>query len=443
MNIAIIGTGNVGLITGACLAHVGNHVICHDINLKKINNLKNGIIDIYDPGLDKLVSQNLDINLFFSNNIKKTVESANIIFLTVGTPMNLDGSTNMDFIYSAANKIGAYIDSKKLIVTKSTIPVGETYKIKNIIDGKIKDRGKEICIDIANNPEFLKEGKGVDDFMSPDRIIVGVDDSSVQKTFINLYRPFSINHEKLIFMDIKSSELTKYVANAMLATKISFMNEMSILAENVGADINEVRRGIGSDNRIGYSYIYPSIGYGGSCFKKDLNSMIDFSNKINHDLSIIKSVEKTNLRQKKYFLNKILQRFNNGESMKNKIFSIWGLSFKPGTNDIRGAVSIYIINHIIKNKGIVHLYDPKAMDNIKEIFQGNGSVVFFEDKYKASKSADALILLTEWPEFRSPDFQLLKEKLNSAIIFDGRNQFDRYQMKKLGFEYHQIGAQTL
>ena len=443
MNIAIIGTGNVGLITGACLAQVGNHIICHDIDLKKIDSLKKGKIDIYDSGLDKLVLQNLDSNLFFSNNIKKTVESSDIIFLTVGTPMNSDGSTNMDYIYAAANDLGTYIDSKKLIVTKSTIPVGETHKIRDIIDLKIKDRNKNISFDVANNPEFLKEGRGVDDFMSPDRIIVGVDDKSLEKIFIDLYRPFSVNHEKLIFMDIKSSELTKYVSNAMLATKISFMNEMSILAESLGADINNVRKGVGSDSRIGYSYIYPSIGYGGSCFKKDLNSMINFSKKHNFDLNIIKSVEKTNEYQKEYFLNKILQRFNNGKAIKNKVFTIWGLSFKPGTNDVRGAVSIYIINQILSNGGIINLYDPKAMDNIKKIFSDNKSINYFKDKYKAVDSADALILLTEWPEFRSPDFNLLKQKLNNTLVFDGRNQYDKFYMKSLGFEYYQIGVESL
>jgi len=443
MNIAIIGTGNVGLITGACLAQVGNHVICYDIDLKKIDSLKEGNIDIYDSGLDKLVLQNLDSNLFFSNNIKKTVESSDIIFLTVGTPMNSDGSTNMDYIYAAANDLGTYIDSKKLIITKSTIPVGETHEIKDIIDSKIKGMGKKISFDIANNPEFLKEGRGVDDFMSPDRIIVGVDDKSLEKIFTDLYRPFSINHEKLIFMDIKSSELTKYASNAMLATKISFMNEMSILAESLGADINNVRRGIGSDSRIGYSYIYPSIGYGGSCFKKDLNSMINFSKKHNFDLNIIKSVEKTNKYQKEYFLNKILQRFNAGKAIKNKVFTIWGLSFKPGTNDVRGAVSIYIINQILTNGGILNLYDPKAIDDIKEIFKNNKSINYFNDKYKAVDSSDALILLTEWPEFRSPDFNLLKQKLNNALVFDGRNQYDKFHMKSLGFEYHQIGVENL
>ena len=443
MNIAIIGTGNVGLITGACLAHVGNSVMCYDVNKKKIDNLKDGKIDLYEPGLDKIVLQNLDSNLFFTNSIKNTIENSDIIFLTVGTPMNSDGSTNMDYIYSAAKDIGVHINSKKIIVTKSTIPIGETYKIKNIITSIIKDRDVEINFDVANNPEFLKEGKGVSDFMSPDRIVVGVDNELVKKIFVDLYRPFSINHEKLIFMDINSSELTKYVSNAMLATKISFINEISILAETLGADINDVRKGIGSDSRIGYSYIYPSIGYGGSCFKKDLNSMINFSQKHNLDLKIIKSVEETNQYQKQYFLDKILQRFGGGKTMKNKVFTIWGLSFKPGTSDVRGAVSIYIINQILKHKGIVNLYDPKAINNIKEIFKDTESVNYFNDKYEAVNSSDALILLTEWPEFRSPNFNLMKEKLNNDLIFDGRNQYDKLYMKSLGFEYYQIGVKKI
>ena len=443
MNIAIIGTGNVGLITGACLSDVGNKVFCFDIDSEKIENLKNGNVQIYESGLNRLVNKNLNVNLFFSHNLESVVSDSDIIFLTVGTPMNQSGGTNMDCIYNAAMQIGSCINNKKLIITKSTIPVGETYNIRKIISKEINKRKVDIKFDVANNPEFLKEGKGINDFMSPDRIVVGIDDGELKSLFINLYRPFSVNHEKLIFMDIKSSELTKYAANAMLATRISFINELSILAEKTGADINSIRRGIGSDRRIGYNYIYPSVGYGGSCFEKDLNSMIYVSKKFNCNLGIIKSVEDANLNQRDYFINKIIRKFDNGDSIRGKTFTIWGLSFKPGTSDVRGSVSIYIINKIIEMEGKLHLYDPKASDNIKNIFKKQDRINYFNDKYEATKSSDALILLTEWPEFRSPDFSILKRNLNKPLIFDGRNQYDKYMINSLGFEYHQIGVPLL
>ena len=441
MNIAIIGSGNVGLITGACFADVGNKVICYDIDADKIQKFNDGKIDIYESGLNRLINKNLNSSLFFSEDINHTVRQSDIIFLTVGTPMGKSGETNMEYMYSAAKDVGSSLKSSKLIVTKSTIPVGETYKVKQIIQKHII--GNNVEFNIANNPEFLKEGKGISDFMSPDRIVVGIDNPELMEVFSNLYRPFSVNHEKLIFMDILSSELTKYAANAMLATRISFMNELSILAEKSGADINNVRKGIGSDERIGYDYIYPSVGYGGSCFTKDLNSIIDFSEKLNCDLKIIKSVEKANLKQRDYFLNKIIRRFGGEGAIKGKVFSIWGLSFKPGTNDIRGAISIYIIDEILRLGGSLNLYDPKASENIKNLFNDTEDITFFDDKYEAVKCAEALILLTEWPEFRSPDFNLLKTNLKQPLIFDGKNQFDKYHMKDIGFEYHQIGVPLL
>ena len=441
MNIAIIGSGNVGLITGACFADVGNKVICYDIDVDKIKKFNDGEIDIYESGLNRLINKNLNSSLFFSEDINHTVRQSDIIFLTVGTPMGKSGETNMEYMYSAAKDVGSSLKSSKLIVTKSTIPVGETYKVKQIIQKHII--GNNVEFNIANNPEFLKEGKGISDFMSPDRIVVGIDNPELMEVFSNLYRPFSVNHEKLIFMDILSSELTKYAANAMLATRISFMNELSILAEKSGADINNVRKGIGSDERIGYDYIYPSVGYGGSCFTKDLNSIIDFSEKLNCDLKIIKSVEKANLKQRDYFLNKIIRRFGGEGAIKGKVFSIWGLSFKPGTNDIRGAISIYIIDEILRLGGSLNLYDPKASENIKNLFNDTEDITFFDDKYEAVKCAEALILLTEWPEFRSPDFNLLKTNLKQPLIFDGKNQFDKYHMKDIGFEYHQIGVPLL
>tara|TARA_Y100000996_G_scaffold290317_1_gene229397 strand:+ start:555 stop:1880 length:1326 start_codon:yes stop_codon:yes gene_type:complete len=441
MNIGIIGAGNVGLITGACFADVGNNVFCYDIDLEKVKNLNKGIVDIYEVGLDSLVNKNLNSSLFFENNISRIMSKCDIVFLTVGTPMSDSGETNMDYIYKASDLIGDNINDRKIIITKSTVPVGQTHEIQKRIQRKINNRKVNVEFEIANNPEFLKEGKGISDFMSPDRVIVGIDNDNLKNVFESLYRPFSVNHEKLIFMDVLSSELTKYTSNAMLATKISFMNEISILAEKAGADINNVRKGIGSDQRIGYSYIYPSVGYGGSCFKKDLNSMIDFSDKLGHSLEIIRAVEKVNLNQRDYFLNKIIDEFKN--KISGRKFAVWGLSFKPGTNDVRESVSIYLISKILSLSGKLNLYDPKANNNIKNLFYEADSLNYFDDKYKATESADALILLTEWPEFRSPDFNLLKNNLNNPIIFDGRNQFNKNDMRKRGFKYFQIGVPVI
>ena len=441
MNIGIIGAGNVGLITGACFADVGNNVFCYDIDLEKIKNLNKGIVDIYEVGLDSLVNKNLNSSLFFENNISRIMSKCDIVFLTVGTPMSDSGETNMDYIYKASDLIGDNINDRKIIITKSTVPVGQTHEIQKRIQRKINNRKVNVEFEIANNPEFLKEGKGISDFMSPDRVIVGIDNDNLKNVFESLYRPFSVNHEKLIFMDVLSSELTKYTSNAMLATKISFMNEISILAEKAGADINNIRKGIGSDQRIGYSYIYPSVGYGGSCFKKDLNSMIDFSDKLGHSLEIIRAVEKVNLNQRDYFLNKIIDEFKN--KISGRKFAVWGLSFKPGTNDVRESVSIYLISKILSLSGKLNLYDPKANNNIKNLFYEADSLNYFDDKYKATESADALILLTEWPEFRSPDFNLLKNNLNNPIIFDGRNQFNKNDMRKRGFKYFQIGVPVI
>ena len=440
MNIGIIGSGNVGLITGACFADVGNSVFCYDIDLDKIKNLNEGIVDIYEVGLARLINKNLNSSIFFENHIDGLMSKCDIIFLTVGTPMSDSGETNMDYIYKAAELIGEKINDKKIIITKSTIPVGQTHEIKKIIQKKIDNRKVSVEFEIANNPEFLKEGKGISDFMSPDRIIIGIDNDNLKNTFESLYRPFSVNHEKLIFMDVLSSELTKYAANAMLATKISFMNEISILAEKAGADINNIRKGIGSDQRIGYNYIYPSVGYGGSCFKKDLNSMVKFSEKLNHSLDIVKAVEKVNLNQKKYFISKIVNEFEDKGKIAGKKFAVWGLSFKPGTNDVRESVSIYLINKILSLNGKLNVYDPKANKNIHDIFIDTEGLNYFDDKYQATESADALILLTEWPEFRSPDFNLLIKNLKNPIVFDGRNQFNKYDMKKKGFKYFQIGV---
>ena len=441
MKITILGTGYVGLVTGACFANVGNNVVCCDIDENKIDLLNQNKIPIYEPGLSKVINNGLNAkSITFTSNTKEAIEKSDIIFIAVGTPMHDDGSSNLEFIYAAARDIGQYINNKKIIITKSTIPVGTTFKLKKIIQSEINDRKEEIDFDIANNPEFLKEGKAINDFNSPDRIIVGLENEGIKHIFKDLYKPFSLNHQKLIFMDIASSELTKYASNAMLATKISFINEMAIIADNVGADINMVRNGIGSDQRIGYSFIYPSVGYGGSCFPKDIKSLIHFSNEQGYSPEILKSVDIVNKRQKKYFFKKVIERF---KDLNNMQFAIWGLSFKPGTDDMRESASIYIVKELLKLGASVKVYDPKAMDNAKNnYFSALKNIEYCADKYDVLNKSEALILLTEWPEFRSPDFEILKNKLTSPILFDGRNQFDANVMCHLGFEYYQIGKDT-
>ena len=438
MNITIIGSGYVGLVTGACFSQMGNHVICVDSDIDKINKLNNGESIIYEENLDKKISDSIKSKCInFTSDIEHAVKSSDIIFIAVGTPIKNDGSCNLDNVYKVADDIGRYINQDKIIVVKSTVPVGTTFKIeKKIIDG-IKKRNKNLSFSIAHNPEFLKQGKAVNDFMSPDRIVVGLEENDLKSVFKELYKPFSINHEKLIFMDILSSELTKYAANAMLSTKISFINEMSIIADIYGADINKIRIGVGSDSRIGYNYIYPSIGYGGSCLSKDIDSLINSVNQKGYNPEILNAVQNVNLAQRKYFLDKIVRKFKG--DLKHRQLTIWGLSYKPGTDDMRDAASVYIVNKLIKFGAIVNVYDPKSIDNAKYIyFKDLNNVIYSRDKYKALENSDALILLTEWPEFRSPDFEILKSKLKSLIIFDGKNQYDEEKIKNLGFEYYKI-----
>ncbi len=437
MNITIFGAGYVGLVTGACFTQMGNNVQCVDIDDEKINNLNLGKLPFYESGLEKII-RDYKKNIKFTRDVKNSIIDSDIIFIAVGTPTKEDGSSNLDYVFSVAESIGEYIDTHKIIITKSTIPVGTTNKVKKIIQKRIKKRQIEIDFDIANNPEFLKEGKAIQDFMYPDRIIVGLDNEKLKDIFKVLYKPFSMNHEKLIFMDIPSSELTKYAANAMLATKISFINEMAIMAENLGADINMVRKGIGSDSRIGYSFIYPSVGYGGSCFPKDISSLISFSEEKDYRPNILSSVQEVNKNQKEYFFNKIIKRFSN--DLNGKEFGVWGLSFKPGTDDMRKSPSIYIINKIIELGGTVKVYDPKAMQIAKKYYlKGLEGVCYCDDKYEVLNNSNGLILVTEWPEFRSPDFRIIKDKLKIPIIFDGRNQYDAEELEQNGFEYYQIG----
>ena len=442
MKIGIIGSGYVGLVTGSCFAEFGNSVICADIDENKIDSIKSGNIPIYEPGLKKLINENLiKKTILFTTDIKKTIQNSDVIFITVGTPMKKDGSACLKAIYKVAEDIGRFINAYKIIITKSTIPVGTTLKIDTIIKNTIIKNKLLIDFDIANNPEFLKEGKAVNDFMYPDRIIIGLENEKIKKQFSKIYKPFSMNHQKLIFMDIVSSELTKYASNAMLATKISFINEMAIIAENFGADINNIRLGIGSDTRIGYSFIYPSVGYGGSCFPKDINAIIDSSSKNGYNPVILNAVNTVNTNQRKYFYKKIISVLNKEyNKISDKSIGIWGLSFKPGTDDMRESASIYIIDKLSKLNLNIKVYDPKAMDNAKNVyFKEYRNIEYCTNKNDVLDKSIALVLLTEWPEFRSLDLNLLNKKLIKPIFFDGRNQFKKTDMEEQQIKYYCIG----
>ena len=439
MNIAVVGTGYVGLVTGTCFSEMGNNVICVDIDKEKIENLKKGIIPIYEPGLEPMVLDNYKKgNLHFTTDIKEALEKSDVVFIAVGTPMSEDGSADLQYVLAVAKDIGKYMTHYMVVVDKSTVPVGTADKVKEVIKNELEKRGVDIDFDVVSNPEFLKEGAAIADFMKPDRVVIGAENEKAMNIMKELYRPFTMNYERFIGMDVRSAELTKYAANAMLATKISFMNEMSQIAEKVGADINMVRHGIGSDSRIGYSFIYPGCGYGGSCFPKDVNALNKIALDAGYEPKIIPAVEEVNKAQKLVLVRKIVDRF--GEDLKGKTFAIWGLSFKPETDDMREAPSIIIIKELIKKGAKIKAYDPEAMKDAKEFWLKDVEVEYAPNKYDALNDADALVLVTEWKEFRSPDFEEMKKRLKNPIIFDGRNQYKKDKMKKLGFEYYQIGV---
>jgi UDPglucose 6-dehydrogenase len=437
MNIAVVGAGYVGLVSGTCFAEMGNDVICVDIDQTKIDNLNNGIIPIYEPGLKELIYANVSKTLFFSTDIKNAIKKSDIIFIAVGTPMDIEGNADLSAVFNVAKTIGNTIDSYKIIVSKSTVPVGSTFKIKEIIQSKLIETNSKIEFDVVSNPEFLKEGAAINDFMKPDRIVIGAENEAVFTMMKRLYSPFFRTHDRFITMDIHSSEMTKYAANAMLATKISFINEMANICEKVGADINNVRLGIGSDKRIGYDFIYPGVGYGGTCFPKDISALINLSEKNGYNSKIISAVKEVNQNQKKIFLHKIIKRF--GEDLSGLVFAVWGLSFKPETDDMRESPAIYIVNELISRGAKIKAYDPKAMNAAKETYLKNATIFYGENKYEVVKDADALILLTEWKEFRSPDFKKINKLMNTSIVFDARNQYIKFNLDKLGFEYFQIG----
>jgi len=440
MKLSMVGTGYVGLVTGTCFAEMGNNVICVDIDENKIEKLKQGIIPIYEPGLEIMVKENYKRGtLEFTTDIKEALEKTDIIFIAVGTPQGEDGSADLQYVLKVAEDIGKYMTHEMVVVDKSTVPVGTADKVKETIQKELDKRGVNIPFEVVSNPEFLKEGSAIEDFMRPDRVVIGADNEKTIEVMKELYAPFTHNHERFIAMDVRSAEMTKYTANAILATKISFMNEIANICERVGADVNKVRKGIGSDKRIGYSFIYPGCGYGGSCFPKDVQALNKIALDAGYEPKIIQAVEEVNKNQKKVLAEKVIKRF--GEDLSGKTFAIWGLSFKPETDDMREASSITIINELTKRGAKIKAYDPKAMDEAKEFYlKDNPNIEYTESKYDALNGADAMLLVTEWKEFRSPDFDEIKQRLKNPIIFDGRNQYNLEKMKDRGFEYYQIGV---
>lgn len=441
MKVTVIGTGYVGLVTGACFAEMGNTVTCVDIDSKKIENLKNGIIPIYEPGLEAIVAENhTQGRLHFTTSLAQAMEVSDIFFIAVGTPQGEDGSADLKYVLAVAKEIGENLQRECVIVDKSTVPVGTADKVKETVDAVLTSRGLNIPFHVVSNPEFLKEGAAVADFMKPDRIIIGADSEHSRNTMSALYAPFNRNHQKLIYMGIRDAELTKYAANAMLATKISFMNEISNLCEKLDVDVENVRQGIGSDQRIGFNFIYPGCGYGGSCFPKDVKALIQIANQNDIDANVLKAVEHRNEKQKNILVEKVIARF--GSNLQGKKFAVWGLAFKPGTDDMREAPSKIVIANLIKMGASVEAYDPVAMEAAKDElsdFEGSGKLQYSEDKYEALKNSDALILVTEWKQFRNPDFDFIKSRMNTPVIFDGRNQYDPSELKALNFEYYGIG----
>ena len=434
MKISIIGTGYVGLVQGACFADTGNSVLCMDVDEKKIGNLKKGIIPIYEPGLDEVVKRNTqDGRLFFSTDLKSAVEKSQIIFLCLPTPQSEDGSADLTHVLSVSEKIAGYLNEDKILISKSTVPVGTVEKLGQLF----KKKGK-YTVEVVSNPEFLKEGTALQDSLKPDRIIIGTRDKKTAEILTELYEPFVRTGNPIIIMDEKSAELTKYAANSFLATKITFMNDMANLCESVGADIEWIRKGIGSDPRIGKNFLFAGIGYGGSCFPKDVKALIKTSKDHGHSLGILEEVDKINQNQKSLLVAKIKKHFSG--SLKNKTIAVWGIAFKPQTDDIRDAPSLVIIESLLKEGAKVRVHDPAAMQNAKKVF--GSRVQYCESSFGALKDADALAVVTEWNEFRKPDFQHMKKLMKEYIVFDGRNIYDPKELRKAGFEYHGIGRKA-
>ena len=435
MKIAVVGTGYVGLVTGTCFAETGNYVCCVDIDQRKIEKLSNGQITIFEPGLEKLFERNLkDGRLTFTTDLAKGIEDAEVIFLALPTPPGEDGSADLKYILKVADDLGSLIKDYKIIIDKSTVPVGTSKKVHAAVA-----KNATVEFDVVSNPEFLREGVAVEDFMKPDRVVIGTESDRAKKVLTDLYGPFVRQGNPVIFMDEESAELTKYAANAFLATKITFMNEIARLCELVGADVDLVRKGIGSDDRIGRRFLFPGIGYGGSCFPKDVQALVKSAEGVNYDFKILKAVETVNQEQKLYLVPVIKKYFK--DSLQGKKIAIWGLAFKPNTDDIREAPALYIIDALLEAGCTVHAFDPEGMDNVKAIY--GEKITFAENQYDALNDADALVIATEWSEFRTPDFEKMQELLTSKVIFDGRNVYDLDKMKDLGFYYHSIGRKVI
>jgi UDPglucose 6-dehydrogenase len=438
MKVTTIGTGYVGLVTGACLAEMGNHVVCLDVNPDKIRVLNEGGIPIHEPGLDQVVKRNVEAGrLQFTTDVDAAVNHGTILFIAVGTPPDEDGSADLQYVLAAARSIGQRMTDYKVIVDKSTVPVGTADKVNAAIADELKKRGADVAYSVVSNPEFLKEGAAVEDFMKPDRIIVGSNDEQATLMMRALYAPFNRSHDRLMVMDVRSAEFTKYAANAMLATRISFMNELALLAEDVGADIELVRRGIGSDPRIGYQFLYAGAGYGGSCFPKDVKALVRTGRDHGQALYVLNAVEEANERQKRVLVDKVVARF--GEDLAGKRFALWGLAFKPNTDDMREAPALVVIEELVKRGAAVAAYDPVAMSEASRVLASTQGVSFCERAEHALADSDALIIVTEWKEFRTPDFDRIKSDLKNPVVFDGRNLYEPDLMKTLGIEHHAIG----
>ncbi|NDK55128.1 UDP-glucose dehydrogenase family protein [Pontibacter fetidus] len=437
MRIAVVGTGYVGLVTGTCFSEVGIDVTCIDIDTTKIENLKKGILPIYEPGLEEMVLRNTQKErLSFSTDLASSIQGCDAAFIAVGTPPGEDGSADLKYVLAVARAIGHHMNDYLVVVTKSTVPVGTAQKVRQAIEEELAARGADIPFDVASNPEFLKEGAAIEDFLKPDRIVVGVASEKAEDVMTKLYKPFLMNGHPLIFMDIPSAEMTKYAANAMLATKISFMNDIANLCEIMGADVNMVRRGIGSDARIGNKFIYPGIGYGGSCFPKDVKALIRTAGENGYEMRVLKSVEEVNEHQKSVLFNKISAHFNG--NLAGKTFAIWGLSFKPKTDDMREAPSLVIIKKLLEQGAQVKAYDPVAMEEAKHSL--GDTIQYGKDEYETLIDADALLLVTEWPEFRSPNFTVASKLMKDKVVFDGRNIYDAKDLNEKGFTYYGIGV---
>jgi UDPglucose 6-dehydrogenase len=444
MKLTVVGTGYVGLVTGACLAEMGNEVTCVDVDSRKIENLKQGVLPIYEPGLDRVVLDNFRAGrLHFTTRLKEAMPDASVLFIAVGTPPGEDGSADLQYVLAVAREIGQHLSHYTVVVDKSTVPVGTGDRVRAAIQDELNKRSAKVEFDVVSNPEFLKEGAAVDDFMRPDRIIIGTSSEKAREIMHALYAPFNRSHDRVQYMGVREAEMTKYTANAMLATKISFMNEIAGLCERLGVDVESVRQGIGSDSRIGYSFIYPGAGYGGSCFPKDVKALIHMAGEQKFDAKVLQAVEARNAEQKQVLFRKIAQRF--GNSLKGKTIGLWGLAFKPGTDDMREAPSIALLEALMAVGAKVQAHDPVAMATARrelpKAWFESGQLKFVDEQYDALSGADALVLVTEWKPFRYPDFERIRGLLKQPLIFDGRNQYDPVAVRAAGFEYHGIGRE--